>query len=139
MLNSMDRIKIVECARQYLGVPFRHQGRSKLGIDCAGLVLLVGQEMGYLPKKLKIKNYSRMPNGDFVVNLMQEYGEEKEIKEANIGDVFLMNIGGNPQHLSIKTNIGIIHSSEFAKKVIEHILSKSWKENIVKAFSWRIK
>lgn len=32
------RIKIVSEARKFLGIPFRHNGRSNLGIDCCGLI-----------------------------------------------------------------------------------------------------
>ncbi len=37
---------IVAAARSWLGVKWRHQGRTRRGIDCAGLVVLVGRELG---------------------------------------------------------------------------------------------
>jgi cell wall-associated NlpC family hydrolase len=35
---------IVSAARSWLGVPWRHQGRTRQGVDCAGLVVLVGRK-----------------------------------------------------------------------------------------------
>ena len=36
---------IVAEARTWLGVPWRHQGRSRAGVDCAGLVVLVARAL----------------------------------------------------------------------------------------------
>jgi cell wall-associated NlpC family hydrolase len=37
---------IIAAARSWLGVPWRHQGRTRQGVDCAGLVVLVGRGLG---------------------------------------------------------------------------------------------
>lgn len=36
----------VDHARKYLGVPWRHQGRSRGGLDCVGLVVLAARDCG---------------------------------------------------------------------------------------------
>jgi hypothetical protein len=41
---------IIETAKTYIGVPFRHQGRDRQGIDCIGLLIAVGYEYGYFTK-----------------------------------------------------------------------------------------
>ena len=41
-----DPSAIVAAARTWLGVPWRHQGRTRQGVDCAGLVVLVGRGLG---------------------------------------------------------------------------------------------
>ena len=41
-----DPDAIIAAARAWLGVPWRHQGRTRQGVDCAGLVVLVGREFG---------------------------------------------------------------------------------------------
>jgi cell wall-associated NlpC family hydrolase len=48
-----DNIKerIVQNARKFIGTPFRHTGRSTLGIDCAGLLYMAYNRAGIeLPK-----------------------------------------------------------------------------------------
>jgi cell wall-associated NlpC family hydrolase len=43
----LDRQHIVDTARGWLGVPYRHQGRRKdKGVDCVGLIIGVGAELG---------------------------------------------------------------------------------------------
>lgn len=37
---SATRAEFINAARQYIGTPFSHQGRSKKILDCGGLVLL---------------------------------------------------------------------------------------------------
>ena len=43
--------RIVQNARKFIGTPFRHSGRSTLGIDCAGLLYMSYNRAGIdLPK-----------------------------------------------------------------------------------------
>jgi hypothetical protein len=41
-----DPNAIIAAARSWLGVPWGHQGRTRQGVDCAGLVVLVGRGLG---------------------------------------------------------------------------------------------
>lgn len=43
--------RVVQNARKFIGTPFRHSGRSTLGIDCAGLLYMTYNRSGIeLPK-----------------------------------------------------------------------------------------
>ena len=42
----VTRTDIVAAARGWLGVPWRHQGRSRAGVDCVGLVVVVCRSLG---------------------------------------------------------------------------------------------
>lgn len=42
------RAQIVEEARSYLGTKWLHQGRTRDGVDCAGLVACVGNALGLI-------------------------------------------------------------------------------------------
>jgi cell wall-associated NlpC family hydrolase len=49
--TNIIKDKIVQNARKFIGTPFRHSGRSTLGIDCAGLLYLSYSRAGIeLPK-----------------------------------------------------------------------------------------
>jgi len=48
-------------ARAWLGIPWRHQGRSARGVDCAGLVVLVARELGLADYDKQ--TYGRRPEG----------------------------------------------------------------------------
>ena len=41
-----ERHDIVTCARQFLDVRFVHQGRSREGLDCLGLLIATAREAG---------------------------------------------------------------------------------------------
>jgi cell wall-associated NlpC family hydrolase len=52
-MHDQEEIKkrIVQNARKFINTPFRHSGRSTLGIDCAGLLYLYYSRAGFdLPK-----------------------------------------------------------------------------------------
>ena len=42
----MGQSKYEQIARQFLGIPYRHGGRDRKGLDCLGLVHLFYQELG---------------------------------------------------------------------------------------------
>ena len=42
----MTRADVVAEARSWLGVPFRPKGRSRLGVDCIGLLVMIGTRFG---------------------------------------------------------------------------------------------
>lgn len=60
---------IVE-ARTWLGVPFRHQGRSRTGVDCIGLVIAVLAGKNMLPKNFEgPSRYGREPGPELIAQL----------------------------------------------------------------------
>ncbi len=54
---------VVQYARTWLGVPWVHQGRSRQGVDCAG-VLIKTTEHFYLPGE-DMHGYGRAPGPEF--------------------------------------------------------------------------
>ena len=56
--------RVIDEARGWVGVPFRHQGRDYSGIDCVGLPIVVGQSLGLFDQRLDIANYGRLPTGE---------------------------------------------------------------------------
>ena len=135
---------VVEIARTYIGAPFRHQGRSKVyGVDCVGLLVCVLWEMDI--KVDDIANYNGLVDADLLrskldttldelpLTLAME-GNTQIMKQIYLpGDILLLRIGKNPQHIGIVTDIGIIHTHEGSGQVVETSLGK-WKERIVTAY-----
>jgi cell wall-associated NlpC family hydrolase len=65
---------VVNEARSWLGVPFRHQGRDRNGIDCVGLPIVVLQTLGALPADFKEPtNYPPFPHLDQLKPLIHKY------------------------------------------------------------------
>lgn len=125
--------RIVWEARRYLGVPFKHQGRSMAGVDCAGLVVLVGMACGLVAHDET--GYPRRPDGYQLLSLLQKHLDR--ISNPQVGDVLLLAYHAYPQHLAIRTDKGIIHSYAGARKVVEHVYDKTWQDRLVYAFRFR--
>ena len=111
------RGKIVDQARTWLGVKFKHQGRTRNGIDCVGLVLKVHEEV--FGEGRQITGYARRPNQKEVWQMMRDNLTRIRPEEAGPGDVVLMAFDTGATHLGIITEDTIIHSFIQARKVVE--------------------
>lgn len=111
------RDEIVNKAREWLGVRFRHQGRSRSGVDCVGLVLKVHEEV--FSENREITGYSRRPNQKEVWAMMNRNLTKIKKEEAGPGDVVLMAFDTGATHLGILTENSIIHAFIQARKVVE--------------------
>lgn len=118
--------KVVECARQYIGVPFQHQGRSTAGLDCGGLVVVAYRDAGI--EVADVKGYSRYPGGG---SLQRVLGRSFHlVSKPHPGDVLLMAFGREPEHLAIYAGRTIIHSYERVMKVVEHRFALVWQARV---------
>jgi len=131
--------RIVLEARKYLGTPFHHHGRLRgVGIDCLGLILQVMDFVGLIGEDSNC--YGRMPtpeNGAFLIERLSAHMAEVSVDEMRDGDVLVFWVlkRGLPQHVGIKTDIGMLHA--FAKgrqKVTEHGIDRKWSKRITHVF-----
>ena len=87
----------VAAARSYVGVPWRHLGRSRTGVDCIGLLLLAAREAGWeLPDPAP---YAREPQGTRLLNGILAHGDR--VSEVMPGDVLLFRMGLYGGHVGI--------------------------------------
>jgi len=128
---------IVTEARSYLGTRWLHQGRTRTGIDCIGLVIEVA-------KKVKgwgfdITNYPRQATDETMLDLCHEYLEPVSTACLQPGDVLVMAfyhqrhaavVGDYP----IYGEVSMIHAYAPARKVIEHRLDSLWMSRVIGAF-----
>jgi cell wall-associated NlpC family hydrolase len=127
------RADIVAEARKYLGTRWLHQGRASNGMDCLGLCLCVAHNLKL--SDFESTDYGRIPLGDKMRAVMDEHMDRVVLYQP--GDVLLMRFETDPQHLAIVTDYGMIHAYAQARKVVEHVLSDTWKSRIVAAYSFR--
>lgn len=120
----IQRHAIVEEARKWLGTKWVHQGRNKFGIDCAGLLCVVGWGLGIDVKDKK--GYQRVPDkAGFIAHLRSELtqGNVRAIKDGSVG-VFTQSL--YPCHTGIFCWNGgqlyLIHSTASRRKVVEEKL-----------------
>ena len=135
----MSREDIVFAARALIGTPFVHQGRRpRIALDCAGLVVAVAAEIGVAA--LDQQGYGQRPFNGLLQSALDEQPALKRVVPAEMqsGDIMLMRIAGEPQHLAIFAGYNpvcesetIIHAEIGAGKVCEHRLDDTWRSRIV--------
>ncbi len=139
---------IVEQARTYLGVPFRHRGRTPRGLDCAGLVVRSYADLGVvLPD---VACYGREPHRDGLMDAMRAaFGvpvwEGRSLIDRavlRVGDVVVLRFEVHPHHIAIVTDdrhhgLGLIHAYSppgGGGRVVEHGLDARWQSQILAVF-----
>jgi cell wall-associated NlpC family hydrolase len=120
----VTRAEIISEARSWVGVPWRHQGRTREnGIDCAGLPVLVGAKFHLFC--YEDVNYPRRPDGTFVDHF-RKYLISKPVTKMQEGDVLIFAEGRHPCHCGIHTIFrgqpSVIHAHVGARKVVEQSL-----------------
>lgn len=130
--------RLVEAARAYIGVKWRHRGRAKYALDCAGLGVLAYRDCGVeLPD---FTMYGREPHNDGLIKyLTAALGEPlvPALVSLQDGDVIVMKFVKEPHHVGIVAEVdyggtpalNIIHADGAAGRVLEvrldsHALSR---------------
>jgi cell wall-associated NlpC family hydrolase len=130
---------IVAAARSWLGVPWRHQGRTRQGVDCAGLVVLVGRELGLADYDTHA--YSRRPEGQGFVQHFRAAMDGIPLPEARLGDVLVFADTAYPCHCGFLTEkLGqphLLHAHALRRKVIEEPYAGEWPAKVKFAFRFR--
>lgn len=128
---SVTREELLAEARTWIGVPWVHQGRNRFGVDCIGLLLVVGWKLGL--SDYDVTGYGRVPNGDFMLRecarLLVPTAAERP------GDVLLMRFKREPQHLAFVTDRGMLHAYAGAGRVVETTMPRQWRDRIVGVYS----
>lgn len=127
----MDKQKLVDIARQWLGTPFRHEGRSATGVDCYGLLIVVAQQAGIdVPIE---SGYGKRPSGAHMRSRLLQYADPVPITDIQAGDILHIKFNAQPQHLAIVSSVAplrIIHADAIAGRVVEHGLSDEWRAKV---------
>lgn len=91
---------IVAVANGLVGVRYRHQGRNRNGLDCAGLVILIAHKLELTDKDTMA--YSRRPNATEFTAFMIEAGcIQLPVAQLTHGDIVRLNTSGWPVHLGV--------------------------------------
>ncbi len=127
---------IITAARSCLDTPFLHQGRIPgLALDCAGLVVAVAQYLGV--EHVDLGGYSRNPSNGILEQALDLQPCLERVAAKQTGDVLLMRIGTEPQHLAILDGENIIHAYSSVGNVCEHRLTEQWVRRIVRVYRFK--
>lgn len=132
----MRRADIEREAREYLDVPWLHQGRSTMGVDCAGVCVLVAQKLG-VPVE-DFTTYQRRTHGTEFIDKFRASLIEIPVDQIAVGDVLVFLEPTYPCHCGIVTErhdtLYFVHAHAKRRKVVEEPLSEDWMSRVVGAF-----
>lgn len=136
---------LVQQARSYIGTPYRHRGRSRRGIDCAGLPWCSYADLGLPLPDLKV--YGREPHKDGLMRALIEAlgepvwrGRNPAAAMLKPGDVACSAFVQEPHHLAVIGDdpihgLSLIHADGMqAKAVIEQPINDVLRSRIVAIF-----
>lgn len=98
---------LVGIARGWLGVPFRHQGRTRHGIDCVNAVREWIAEAGLCPPDVP-RRYRPQPDGRQLRDGIEAWMLPTDVPGPGV--VALIRIRREPQHVGLLTGETIIHA-----------------------------
>jgi cell wall-associated NlpC family hydrolase len=124
--------EVIACARTWVGVPFLHQGRSRAGVDCIGLAIVVARELGLIDETVDEPGYGRVPRGGLLGRALGQHCEP--IAAPTPGGLVLMRWRREPMHVAIVGDGTLLHSYEAVGRVVEHGFDAQWRGRVVQAF-----
>ena len=141
---TYTREQVVDVAKSMVGVPFRHQGRSReTGVDCVGLLAVILSELGDEPHEFR--EYGTRPDPDDLLRHASIGMIPIPEHEAKPGDVLLFWLVRNkethepmPQHFAVLTDRNtIIHAMRRHGEVAEHGITDYWIRHRHAAYRFR--
>jgi cell wall-associated NlpC family hydrolase len=126
---------------RYIGMPYRHMGRSENGLDCWGLILLVYSEMIHVKLWDMDEGYPEDWSHKGKDLFMENYRRQWEkVDGPQIYDVVLINNGhGIANHAGVMINErSFIHCLSKAGVVLSRITDKQWKPRIAGFFRYKL-
>lgn len=135
----IDPDTVIAEARIWLGVPWRYQGRSAHGIDCAGLVVLVGRDLGLAD--YDTTGYGRRAQGLGFVEHFRAAMDGVPVAAAQPGDVLVFADQSYPCHcgfLTLRHGVPhLLHAHALRRQVIEEPYTGEWPLKVKFAFRFR--
>ena len=126
-----------EAAMEYLGVPFRHRGRTRNGLDCIGLIILAARAMSVPVFDQKV--YGREPWRDGLRAHLQAHLGDPVDRPIQVDDVLLMRLRPEqePSHVAIVAphpyGLGMVHTYGEIGRVVYHRIDDHRHRQIVEA------
>jgi cell wall-associated NlpC family hydrolase len=139
MVTAAD---VVSKAREAAGTPWRHQGRLvPLGVDCGGLVLWTGRQLGLIDPNFEPPPYQESAKWDEFLGHFEAHLDRVDRRAPRAGDVLVFRQFIYPCHCGIMTEDGgipmFIHSYRTRDKVVEEVYMSPWVSLTRAVFRYR--
>jgi hypothetical protein len=124
----IERAEVVTAARRWIGTPFQHQQRARtVAVDCAGLIIGVGRELGVWPATFDVIGYPAQPDGRTIRALCDQHLVPVPVDQVGIGHVVIIAWGVTARisHLGFVADYvhggqSFIHANQHVGGVREH-------------------
>lgn len=122
---TVTRQTVVNTARGWINTRWRHQGRTREGIDCIGLPVVVFKALGL--SNYDVTSYGREPDSSaFLPHFEKGGGVRINPKDQKDGDVAVFHQRGYPCHAGIlatwRGRRSVIHASMKERRVVEEVI-----------------
>ncbi len=128
MLVTRDQFAIQACT--WIGVPFLHQGRSRAGIDCFGILTESARAIG--ASDYDVTGYGRRPPPEWIQKGLLEHLQPSDDYDR-VGSILVFGFGKKKtmQHFAVRTHYGMVHTNASLGKCHHHDLSPQWLDRLV--------
>ena len=128
---------IVDAARTYLGVPFRHDGRNRDGIDCVGLVVCSLRDLG-----IDVTDQLGLGRFDSFETLCQTFELHAERVDGGmlLGDALVFRGRLMDNHVALYAGNGeMVHAYNGSSvgRVVVQPLDESWMARLARVYRLR--
>lgn len=135
---SITRAQIVAAARGWIGVRWKHQGRSRAGVDCIGLAVCVRADLGL--DHLDAAGYGRTAEDERMLDFCRQHMRPVAMAQIQPGDVLVM-AQADQRHMAIVADypgggLSLVHAYAGVRSVVEMRLDAVWRARIRGAFAF---
>lgn len=136
------RARIVAEARGWLGVPWRHQGRSRHGIDCLGLIIAAVRPFGIVAPDFDVADYGRHADPRVLMRECRRLMTEVDPVTIGPADVLVLAWDEEPHHFALVSDypaldaLAMIHATaKGPRRVVERRIDSVARSQIFAAFA----
>lgn len=123
----IDAQQIQAEARRWVGVPYVHQGRTRFGVDCIGLIICVRCAIEeWASGKAETRNYARVPKDALLLQRFEQHCTRIERPEAGCVILIKWPAAKTPAHAGFWCDGNIVHAYQRADRVIETGYRAHW-------------
>lgn len=129
----MTGADVVAEARSFIGTKYRHQGRSREGVDCIGLPVCIRAGLG-LSGLDASPGYARQTTDTEMLDFCRANMMEIDRSEIAPGDV-LVQMNGVVRHMAIVADylhggLSVIHAWMPSRRVVEFRLTDDFMKDV---------